>query len=348
VNNPPLDVLLSYAFHPRLDHHTIKDRMPPGSLLWIDSGAFTAYTTGKPVTVSEYADHLERTRGAWDYAFTLDVIGDHAASMRQTDELIGRGYPVVPIFTYGTPLAEFRALCRDYGYVGCGGLVGLDPRRAARYLRTVTHIADEHGTAVHALGVAGRKTVIQSRVWSADSSAVSGAPVYGNVVIYSRSRRKIVIIRASDRDELYRHREDLNRYGFPTAAIMRAGKWTTEHRPAMFRASALSVADMWAEVRAQNPRPAPERLPRPDTWSTSAAATGPRVANAVSRVSYVDLEAITQDGPRVGLALQAKDVRPSYFPDMSGPRVASALMHKDSTPGGYPLAEPTTTGKVTP
>src|SRR5699024_6895886 len=96
----PIDLLLSFAFHDRLDHSTIKDRLPPGSLMWIDSGAFTAYTTGRKITVEQYADHLEANRGAWDYAFTLDVIGDHRASMRQTEALISRGYPVTPIFTF--------------------------------------------------------------------------------------------------------------------------------------------------------------------------------------------------------------------------------------------------------
>lgn len=280
----PIDLLLSFAFHDRLDHSTIKNRLPSGSLVWIDSGAFTAYTTGKQVTVAQYAAHLEANRGSWDYAFTLDVIGDHRASMRQTEKLIGMGYPVIPIFTFGTPMKEFRALCRDYGYVGAGGIVPLakDRARVLKYLRTLTHVADEYGTAVHALGITGRQTVIQSRVWSADSSTVSRAPLYGNVPIYSRKEHRLKMLQASDKEGLYRYREDLLRYGFPLDVIMREGKWPYKELPAMFRASLLSVADMWADVRERHPRPAPERLPLPDSWTHGSAPTVPRSAHATA------------------------------------------------------------------
>lgn len=296
----PIDLLLSFAFHDRLDHSTIKDRLPPGSLMWIDSGAFTSYTTGKKITVDQYADHLEANRGAWDYAFTLDVIGDHRASMRQTEDLISRGYPVTPIFTFGTPLREFRAMCRDFGYIGAGGIVPLakDRARVLKYLRTLTHVADEYGTAIHALGIAGRQTVIQSRVWSSDSSTVSSSPLYGNVPIYSRKEHRLKMLQASDKEGLYRYREDLLKYGFPLDVIMREGKWTSEERPAMFRASLLSVADMWADVRERHPRPAPERLPVPDSWQTGNVP-GPRAAHATAPHDVgARLDAALGDGPR--------------------------------------------------
>lgn len=302
----PIDLLLSFAFHDRLDHSTIKDRLPPGSLMWIDSGAFTAYTTGKKITVEQYADHLEANRGAWDYAFTLDVIGDHKASMRQTEALISRGYPVTPIFTFGTPLKEFRAMCRDYGYIGAGGIVPLakDRARVLKYLRTLTHVADEYGTAIHALGIAGRQTVIQSRVWSSDSSTVSSAPLYGNVPIYSRKEHRLKMLQASDTEGLYRYREDLLRYGFPLDVIMREGKWTGAERPAMFRASLLSVADMWADVRERHPRPAPERLPAPDSWQTGNVP-GPRTAHATAPHDVGNRLDAALEGVRVPSAITA-------------------------------------------
>lgn len=276
----PIDLLLSYAFHAKLDHRSLHSRLPKGSLVWIDSGAFTAYTTGKVITVEEYAAHLEANRGGYDYAFTLDVIGDHRQSMIQTEQLMGRGLRVVPIFTYGTPIKEFRAMCKDFGYIGAGGIVPLTKNRGVltKYLRHLTRVAAEYGTAVHALGMAGRSTVIATKVWSADSSTVSSAPLYGNVPIYDRRHRRLQLLQAADKAGLYRHRKDLMHYGFPLAKIMKEGKWTSTERPAMFRASLLSVADMWADVRSEHPVPAPERLWVPETWDS--VPLGPRPAYA--------------------------------------------------------------------
>lgn len=343
ANSAPIDLLLSYAFHDRLDHFKIKERTPEGSLLWIDSGAFTAYTTGKKITVEQYADHLEANRGSWDYAFTLDVIGDHRASMRQTEDLINRGYPVTPIFTFGTPLKEFRAMCRDYGYIGAGGIVPLakDRARVLKYLRTLTHVADEYGTAVHALGMAGRQTVISTRVWSADSSTVSSAPLYGNVPIYSRKEHRLKMLQASDKAGLYKYRDDLLRYGFPLEKIMREGRWTKDERPAMFRASLLSVADMWADVRERFPRPAPERLPLPDSWAHGSAPLGPRPAYALGPGNGEGLEQVLS--PRVASALgegngrlAEKSLAPDYDAAersrLTGPRGPRATAPHDVGP----------------
>lgn len=333
----PIDLLLSYAFHPKLNHKDIHDRLPPGSLVWIDSGAFTAYTTGREVTKEAYAEHLVKNAGGFDYAFTLDVIGDHLQSMKQTEWLWEQGHEVLPIFTFGTPLAEFRVMCRDYGYVGAGGLVPVakDRHKLLRYLRTLTRIAEEYGTAVHALGIAGRDTVIRSRVWSADSSTVSSAPLYGNVPIYDRQARKLRMLQASDPEGLYKYRKDLLHYGFPLAQVMRERKWTSAERPAMFRASLLSVADMWDEVRGQYPVPAPERLPVPATWRNRP--DGGRPAYALGPGNDTGL-AETLRGPHAAHAAHAADVTSRLDAALDGPR--SSTSYSASAPLDEVLPNP--------
>lgn len=273
----PIDVLLSFAFHSKTDHHELKRNLPPGSLMWIDSGAFTAYTSGKTFEVSEYADHLEASRGAWDYAFTLDVIGDHRESMRQTEDLLSRGYPVTPIYTFGTPLKEFRALCRDFGYVGVGGIVPFTASRGKilKYLRTLTHIADEHGTAVHALGVASRRVITQSGVWSGDSSALEQSKAFGAITFYFKAIGKTQAVPLSDIETLYRYRGDLNRHGFPLAEVMRAKRWIPELGEDMLRACYRSVAEGWGDTRARVKVQPPERLPLPDSWSFKQGSATP-------------------------------------------------------------------------
>lgn len=331
---PPIDLLLSYAFHAGLDHRSIHQRLPAGSLIWIDSGAFTAYTTGKKITREEYADHLRAQRGGYDYAFSLDVIGDARASRENTEWLWGQGLPVVPVFHFGSSLEEWRSLCRDYGYVAAGGLVPLakDRTRITAYLRHLTREADKYDTAVHALGIAGRKTVINTRVWSADSSTVSSAPLYGNVPVYDHRRKRMVMLQAKDREGLWRYRQDLLRYGFPLDVIMREGKWTKQERPAMFRTSLLGVAQMWADVRQAHPLPAPKRL-----WAPEGRATPPGGPRASYAVFSGATEAIGStldylEGPRGAHAAGPADSTDRLDAVLSGPRTASAITKKEGLP----------------
>lgn len=280
----PLDLLLSYAFHGALDHHRMHRALPTGSMVWIDSGAYTAYTTGKRLHREQYLEHLTKNAGGYDYAFSLDVIGDGAASRRNTEWFWEHGVKVVPVFHYGSPIAEYRSLCRDYGYVAAGGLVPIvrDRTRVAKYLRHLTRIAAEHDTAVHALGVAGRDTVIRTAVWSADSSTVSSAPMFGHVPIYDRRRKRLVMLSAADPDGLWNHRNDLLHYDFPLDAVMRGRKWTKGDRPAMFRASLLSVADLWDGVRQRHHVPPPGRLWAPEGERNNTPPAGPRTASAMT------------------------------------------------------------------
>lgn len=320
----PVDLLLSYAFHDTLDHCGLRSRLPDGSLVWIDSGAFTAYTKGLTITREEYAEHLRKNAGGYDYAFSLDSIGDPKASRENTEWLWEQGLKVVPVFHFGSPLSEFRSLCEDYGYVAAGGLVpyAKDRGRITKYLRHLVCEAAERGTAIHALGTAGRQTVIKTGVWSADSSTVSSAPLYGNVPLYDRKRRRLVMLQAADTAGLYRHRHDLLAYGFPLDVIMREKRWAQGQRPAMFRASLLAVMQMWADVREEYPVIAPERLWEPE-GRVPKVPVGPRGSYAVGPGN----ESLIQDvnGSRVGVALDAGDGRPMTTGRGSGPRGIAAL-----------------------
>jgi hypothetical protein len=115
-----VNLLLSYAFHSATKLSDVRRDLVCGRLM-IDSGAFTAWTKGYKIDVDEYAEFLERWRGCWDHAITLDVIGDGKASARNTRKLHERGLPVMPVFTRGDTLADFDAMVAEVGYVCVGG-----------------------------------------------------------------------------------------------------------------------------------------------------------------------------------------------------------------------------------
>ena len=95
----------------------------------IDSGAFTAWTSGKSIDPRDYAKWALDFKERWEhkmqalYFMNLDVIGDQDASWVNQSILEGLGLKPIPIITFG---AEKRHLIRaldNYDYIALGGLV---------------------------------------------------------------------------------------------------------------------------------------------------------------------------------------------------------------------------------
>lgn len=124
--------LISYAY--------IKpdDRLPADFDLLIDSGAYTAHTKGKEVDLGSYMQFLADRAGQYRAAFSLDVIGDPAASMRNY-RIMRRNLPdeirLIPTWHVGSGWDEYRAVI-DSGapLVGIGGAVAHSSRRIASQL----------------------------------------------------------------------------------------------------------------------------------------------------------------------------------------------------------------------
>lgn len=221
MNLPPLDVLLSYAFHAKTDLRRVRTAIGPQAVLMVDSGAFTAKSTGKPISLGAYAAFLEQHRGAWSAAVTLDVIGDHAATRANTRRLHGMGLPVMPVHTVGAPLADFDAAVRDTGYVAVGGMVGTAKNSQAAYLQVLTRRAREHGGNIHALGVARHSLLRQVQPYSSDVSTVSRSLLHGMIQLWDGRKAQLVGFGPSRPGEVQRHHALLRGYGLDVAALLR-------------------------------------------------------------------------------------------------------------------------------
>ncbi|MEL6853486.1 MAG: hypothetical protein AAFO83_00080 [Cyanobacteria bacterium J06607_13] len=95
----------------------------------IDSGAFTAWTSGKTIDPRDYAswaldfDRRWRSRFASLEFMNLDVIGDQAATWRNLEILEGLGMSPLPIVTFGVDLSHLDRALEQYDYIALGGLV---------------------------------------------------------------------------------------------------------------------------------------------------------------------------------------------------------------------------------
>jgi hypothetical protein len=184
-----VNLLLSYAYHSKTDLAEVRKLIGPNQKLMIDSGAFTAYTLGKPIELSQYLNFLKKWEGVYDYAITLDVIGDPKETANNLRTLQKANLSVLPVYTATAKIEELKALAKDYDYLAFGGVVGTP--RSLKYPATyqVVKVAGELGARVHALGQANSFIFKQARAYSGDSSnAFRGK--WGMVMLWDWENRK--------------------------------------------------------------------------------------------------------------------------------------------------------------
>lgn len=252
-----VNLLLSYAFHADTRLDAVRRDLVCGRLM-IDSGAFTAYTKGRRITVAEYAAYLHRWRRCWDHAITLDVIGDPAASRANTRTLHEQGLPVMPVFTRTGTLAEFDAMVADCGYVAVGGLVGVQTSVQLKRVTMLQRRAQNAGGGIHALGVGSLRTLRASRPYSADASSVSSAFRFGSVVYFDG--RDIRNVPLADRARLNQDRDHIRNHGIDLALLVSTGRMPSREngaRQKLMRAMALAYAAADEHLKAMGTVPAP-------------------------------------------------------------------------------------------
>lgn len=120
---PPNNILASYHyFKNKID--VIRKSVFDGHDVFIDSGAFSAESLGKPIDIDDYCKFLKEC-GATYYA-SLDVIGNAKATMENYDYMVQK-YGLKPILTFhmGSQMEDLDKVLKvpDLKYMALGGLV---------------------------------------------------------------------------------------------------------------------------------------------------------------------------------------------------------------------------------
>lgn len=154
--------------------------------IFLDSGAFGAYTRGITIDLDSYCQYIEAHRGAIDCYAALDVIKDWRATAHNLDLMVARGLMPIPCFHRGSPWEELDRLARDFPYIALGGMVGgngqgthdsLTQDKAGPYLDECFSRLQRHWPVkVHLFGVVAQWVLERYPLFSADSaSAIMGA-----------------------------------------------------------------------------------------------------------------------------------------------------------------------------
>lgn len=160
----------------------------------IDSGAFTAWSSGKPINPLDYAEWAIRFDARWRekmaalHFINLDVIGDQIGTWKNQGILEDMGLRPLPVVTHGADLKHLTRALERYEYICLGGLVPLCTSRKKmrawldHCFAEIMRYHREEGKLrrVHLLGVTQGWVLNRYPCYSTDSSAWTRPLRYGH------------------------------------------------------------------------------------------------------------------------------------------------------------------------
>lgn len=250
-------LLMSYAY-------LAGPTLPPearGSDILIDSGAFTAFTSGKIIDRDEYTDYLIRNQGHFTAAFALDVIGDPDASLANYRAQLARlpdTVRLIPTWHMGSSWKYLEAMCASSDYVSIGGMVPYYRRRSLLMRNCIEahQIARRTGTRLHGLGATG--STIRRLPWHSVDSSSWTMPKRMPLVYVADQFGTMRSITRGNPNEARQHAATLRRYGlnptefatYGSSTAARAGSTEARRRT---RAATVASARSYYWSEAANP-----------------------------------------------------------------------------------------------
>jgi hypothetical protein len=174
----------------------------PEISIMLDSGAFTAWTQGKPVDLDEYIAFIKEYKDRLDCYINLDVIpgkpGQHSLSKEEVTEAAEQGWEnwlymkkhgldPVPVFHQGEDIEFLKRMIEETDYVGISPQEDLREATKDQWLRQVFKFLDDYpDVKTHGFGVTNVNFLHRFKWYSADSITWRLLGAYGKI-LYPRN-----------------------------------------------------------------------------------------------------------------------------------------------------------------
>jgi hypothetical protein len=181
--------------HSLVSYFYIKEQKIPFSCfdgkfkkVMLDSGAFSADSLNKPISIEEYADFALKNKALFETIINLDVIGDKIKnqnsaelSIKNQQYLESRGLKPIPVFHQTEDLKYLDWYAERYDYIGLGGVGNLrNPKWIGSWLYKVfkRHPKKKY----HGFAITSPQLIIAFPFYSVDSTSWSIGARYGQVI----------------------------------------------------------------------------------------------------------------------------------------------------------------------
>lgn len=164
-----------------------------GATVFLDSGAFSAYTLGVTIDLPTYCNYIKqnidilRIEDGIVMASVLDGIGDPLQTYRNQLAMEELGAKPLPCFHFGEDEKYLEWYIENYDYITIGGMVGRSVKVLTTWLDRIwdRYLVDGNGKAkikVHAFGITSVSIMERYPWWSCDSSSWIQSAAFGNIV----------------------------------------------------------------------------------------------------------------------------------------------------------------------
>lgn len=162
--------------------------------VFLDSGAFSAFTKGVEVDLPAYCDYIKENMDIIEVidgalcASVLDGIGDPYKTYVNQKAMEKLGVKPLPCFHYGEPEEYLDYYVQNYSYITLGGMVPISTPQLRLWLDRIweRHLTDKNGKPllkVHGFGLTVVDLMKRYPWYSVDSSSWVQIAANGNIMI---------------------------------------------------------------------------------------------------------------------------------------------------------------------
>jgi hypothetical protein len=178
-------ILVAYPYLPPFlenkDRYSYRD--------WaLDSGAYSAWNRGASIDLEEYTEtclRLIQTDPTLAEIFALDVIGDHGASLVNTEFMWSMGVRAIPTFHIGEPESYLLHIAANYPKIALGGVAKLRGKKKLAWAEQC--FARVWPKPIHGFGFGGEKEILSLPWHSVDATNWELGPcAFGNWRTFGR------------------------------------------------------------------------------------------------------------------------------------------------------------------
>lgn len=293
-------VLLSYHYYRQhdLDKLIPKYFTEPYPDIFLDSGAWSAFTQGVHVDIQEYITYVKRNAHWFTVYSNLDDMTNWKATARNQQIMEDAGLRPLPVFHTGEPFEALeRYLDLGYPYIALGKIIPYTNTPKAIMPWVLKCFKAARGKAVyHGFGVTNW-TLLSSFPWySADSSSWGAGFRFGRVPVFDERYGRFHAFNLGDRPSCYACAHLIRRYGFEPGDFADRAR-NDRAKVTAIAAVSYAKAETWLRKRHGE-------IQMPD----NARATGPRVYLADTNPTHFQEAQEGPNGIRVYLATGGNDV----------------------------------------
>jgi hypothetical protein len=161
--------------------------------LFLDSGAFSAFTQKVTIDINEYIDFIKTHKDHLEVYANLDVIGDPRATWKNQMIMERAGLNPLPCFHYGDDMKWLERYLNNYDYIAFGGMVPISTPALSKWLDTLfgDFICDANGipkVKIHGFGLTSLRLMLRYPWYSVDSTSWVMTGRMGSIYVPKKQR----------------------------------------------------------------------------------------------------------------------------------------------------------------